>query len=126
MIPDGQGNFIKPTIFRNVPHDNPIWSEEIFGPVLATTTFRTDEEALRIANDTHYGLVGSVICGDQTRGNILCDGIEAGQIWLNTPQIVYPDSAWGGFKSSGIGRELGPWGLSGFQGVKHVTSPQNN
>ena len=126
VIPDGQGNFIKPTIFRNVPHDNPIWSEEIFGPVLATTTFRTDEEALRIANDTHYGLVGSVICGDQTRGNILCDGIEAGQIWLNTPQIVYPDSAWGGFKSSGIGRELGPWGLSGFQGVKHVTSPQNN
>ena len=126
VVADGPGNFIQPTIYRNVPFDNPIWLEEIFGPVLVTTTFRTDEEALRLANDTHYGLVGSVICRNPTRGNILCDGIEAGQIWLNTPQIVYPDSAWGGFKSSGIGRELGPWGLSGFQGVKHVTSPQNS
>ncbi|NVO57432.1 aldehyde dehydrogenase family protein [Rhodobacteraceae bacterium B1Z28] len=122
-LADGPGNFIAPTIYRNVPHDNRIWREEVFGPVLATTTFRSDEEAIRIANDTHYGLVGSVVCADPARGNALCDGIEAGQIWYNTPQIVYPDSAWGGFKASGIGRELGPWGLSGFQGVKHVTSP---
>lgn len=122
-LTEGPGNFIAPTLYRNVPHDNRIWREEIFGPVLATTTFRTDAEALRIANDTDYGLVGSVVCGDPDRGRALCDGIEAGQIWLNTPQIVYPDSAWGGFKASGIGRELGPWGLAGYQGVKHVTAP---
>lgn len=125
VVTEGPGNFVSPTIYRNVPYDNPIWREEIFGPVLATTTFRNDEEALRIANATRYGLVGSVICGDPARGSNLCDGIEAGHIWLNTPQIVYPDSAWGGFKASGIGRELGPWGLSGFQGVKHITSPTN-
>lgn len=117
------GNFVAPTIYRNVPTDNPVWREEIFGPVLATTTFRTDEEALQIANDTSYGLVGSVVGADPVRTKTLADGIEAGQIWCNTPQVVYPDSAWGGFKSSGIGRELGPWGLSGFQGVKHITSP---
>ncbi len=122
-LAEGPGNFIAPTIYRNVPSDNRIWREEVFGPVLATTTFASDEEALQIANDTHYGLVGSVVCGDPARGKTLCDGIEAGQIWYNTPQIVYPDSAWGGFKASGIGRELGPWGLSGFQGVKHVTAP---
>ncbi|MES0884584.1 aldehyde dehydrogenase family protein [Roseibium sp. SCP14] len=120
---DCAGNFIEPTIYRNVPHEHHIWREEVFGPVLATTTFRSDEEALRIANDTRYGLVGSVVCSDPDRGKALCDGIAAGQIWLNTPQIVYPESAWGGFKASGIGRELGPWGLSGFQGVKHVTAP---
>ena len=122
-LADGPGNLIAPTLYRNVPHDNRIWREEIFGPVLATTTFRTDAEALRLANDTDYGLVGSVVCADPDRGRALCDGIEAGQIWLNTPQIVYPDSAWGGFKASGIGRELGPWGLAGYQGVKHVTAP---
>lgn len=122
-LSDGPGNFIAPTLYRNVPQDNRIWREEIFGPVLATTTFRSDQEALRIANDTDYGLVGSVICADPDRGRALCDGIEAGHIWLNTPQIVYPDSAWGGFKASGIGRELGPWGLAGYQGVKHITVP---
>ena len=122
-LADGPGNFIAPTIYRNVPHENRIWREEIFGPVLSTTTFVTDEQALALANATEYGLVGSVVCGDPMRGRALCDGIEAGQIWLNTPQIVYPDSAWGGFKASGIGRELGPWGLAGYQGVKHVTAP---
>ena len=120
---DGCGHFIAPTIYRNVPHQHNIWQDEIFGPVLATTTFRNDAEALKIANDTPYGLVGSVVAGDPGRAKALCDGIEAGHIWLNTPQIVYPESSWGGFKASGIGRELGPWGLSAFQGVKHVTAP---
>ncbi|KUJ86266.1 aldehyde dehydrogenase [Ruegeria marisrubri] len=119
----GSGNFIQPTIYRNVPHDHAIWREEIFGPVLATTTFGTVEEAIAIANDTGYGLVGSVVSDDWDRGKAIADRIEAGQIWINTPQIVYPDSAWGGFKASGIGRELGPWGLSGYQGVKHILSP---
>ncbi|MFD1158795.1 aldehyde dehydrogenase family protein [Roseovarius aestuarii] len=115
------GNFVVPTIYRNVPHDNPVWIEEIFGPVLATTRFETDEEALALANATEYGLVGTVVSADEARAKTLANGIEAGQIWINTPQVVYPDSAWGGFKCSGIGRELGPWGLAGYQGVKHIT-----
>lgn len=117
------GQFIAPTIFRDVPRDHPIWRQEIFGPVLATTTVASDDEALAVANDTGYGLVGSVVSGDWTRAKTIADRIEAGQVWINTPQVVYPDSAWGGFKSSGIGRELGPWGLSGYQGVKHILSP---
>lgn len=122
-VDESEGNFLKPTIYRNVPHKNRLWDEEVFGPILATTTFNTDKEALSIANDTHYGLVGSIVCADPERANALCNGIVAGHIWLNTPQIVYPDSAWGGFKSSGIGRELGPSGLRAYQGLKHVTSP---
>ncbi len=62
------GNFLQPTIYRNVPRDHLIWKEEVFGPVLATTTFKTDKEAVQLANDTHYGLVGSVMCGDPARG----------------------------------------------------------
>lgn len=119
---DRDGHFVKPTIFRDVPQDHTIWRDEIFGPVLATTTVSSDEEAIAVANDTHYGLVGSVVSGDWTRAKAIADRIEAGQIWINTPQVVYPDSAWGGFKQSGIGRELGPWGLSGYLGVKHILS----
>lgn len=119
---DRPGNFVKPTIFRDVPRDSMLWRDEIFGPVLATTTVSSDEEALAVANDTRYGLVGSVVSGDWDRAKRIADRIEAGQIWINTPQIVYPDSAWGGFKQSGIGRELGPWGLAGYLGVKHILS----
>lgn len=117
---DRLGHFVNPTIFRNVQRDHTIWRDEIFGPVLATTTVSSDEEAIAVANDTHYGLVGSVISGDWSRAKAIANRIEAGQIWINTPQVVYPDSAWGGFKQSGIGRELGPWGLSGYLGVKHI------
>ena len=119
---DRDGHFVQPTIFRDVPHDHMIWRDEIFGPVLAATTVSSDEEAIAAANDTHYGLVGSVVSGDWDRAKRIANRIEAGQIWVNTPQVVYPDSAWGGFKQSGIGRELGPWGLSGYLGVKHILS----
>lgn len=123
VIERGAGQFVEPTIFRDVPHDHAIWREEIFGPVLATTAVGSDEEAIAAANDSRFGLVGSVVSGDWMRGKAIADRIEAGQVWINTPQIVYPDSAWGGFKASGIGRELGPWGLAGYQGIKHILSP---
>lgn len=120
---DRPGYFVPPTIYRDVPLDHAIWTDEVFGPVLATTTFDTDEEALSKANASEYALAASVVSGDPLRGKALANRVPAGQIWLNTPQIVYPDSAWGGFKASGIGRELGPWGLNSFRGVKHITSP---
>ena len=123
LVPDGPGFFVPPAIYRNVPRDHPLWNEEIFGPVLAAASFETDEEALAMANDTEFGLVGTVVCGDPERAKHLADRIEAGHVWINTPQIVYPDSAWGGFKQSGIGRELGPWGLAAYQGIKHITLP---
>ncbi len=119
---DGCGYFVAPTIYRDVDPASPIWSEEIFGPVLATRRFDSDAEAIALANDSEFGLAASIVSGDPGRANRLARRIEAGHIWINTPQIVYPQSAWGGFKSSGIGRELGPWGLASYQGVKHVTS----
>ncbi|KQV34970.1 MULTISPECIES: aldehyde dehydrogenase family protein [unclassified Rhizobium] len=119
---DGPGYFVAPTIYRDVDVASPIWTQEIFGPVLATRRFRNDDEAIALANASDFGLAGSVVAGDPARAERLADGMDAGHIWINTPQIVYPQSAWGGFKSSGIGRELGPWGLASYQGVKHITS----
>lgn len=120
---DQEGFFVPPTIYREVPAENTIWTHEIFGPVLATTTFGSDEEAVQKANASDYALAASVVSGDAQRAKSIINQISAGQIWYNTPQIVYPGSAWGGFKASGVGRELGPWGLASFLGVKHVTSP---
>ncbi len=119
---DGPGYFAAPTIYRDVDVSSPIWTEEIFGPVLASRRFRNDDEAIALANASEFGLAGSVVAGDPARADRLAARMEAGHIWINTPQIVYPQSAWGGFKSSGIGRELGPWGLASYQGVKHITA----
>ncbi len=117
------GFFIAPTIYDNVPADNAVWRDEIFGPVLAVRRFTTEDEAIALANDTAYGLAASVIGGDTAAAERLARRIEAGHIWVNTPQVPYVQSAWGGFKASGIGRELGPWGLDAFLGVKHITVP---
>lgn len=117
------GFFVAPTIYDEVPVDNPVWRAEIFGPVLAVRRFRTEAEALALANDTDYGLAASVVGGDVAAAEALAARIEAGHIWVNTPQVPYVQSAWGGFKASGIGRELGPWGMDAFLGVKHITVP---
>lgn len=119
---DGAGYFVAPTIYRQTDTASRIWTEEVFGPVLATRSFASDDEAIALANASNYGLAGSVVAGDEERGQRIAERLEAGHIWVNTPQIVYAESAWGGFKASGIGRELGPWGLASFQGVKHITS----
>jgi betaine-aldehyde dehydrogenase len=118
---DRQGFFVQPTIYADVPADNRIWREEIFGPVLATCRVRSEAEAIAAANDTDYGLVATVVSGDPDRAGRVAERIEAGHIWINSIQVIPPQTAWGGFKASGIGRELGPWGLSSYQGVKHIT-----
>ena len=110
-----------PTIYAEVPTDNVVWREEIFGPVLAVRTFDSEAEAIELANDSAYGLVGTVISADLTRAERMAASIEAGHIWINSPQVIFPQTAWGGFKASGIGRELGPWGLNAYLGVKHIT-----
>ena len=83
-------------------------------------------KALALANDTEFGLAASVIGADIAAAERVAREIEAGHIWVNTPQVPYVQSAWGGFKSSGIGRELGPWGMDAFLGVKHITTPAAN
>ncbi|MGE4064436.1 MAG: aldehyde dehydrogenase family protein [Rhodospirillaceae bacterium] len=118
-----EGFFVAPTIYDDVPVDNPVWREEIFGPVLAVRRFDTEAEAIALANDTEYGLAATVVGSDMGAAERLAQSIEAGHIWVNTPQVPYVQSAWGGFKASGIGRELGPWGMDAFLGVKHITTP---
>lgn len=115
------GYFVAPTIYRNAPDDHPVWRDEIFGPVLALRSFESVEDAVRIANDTEFGLAATVVGSDLDRANAVAGRIDAGHVWINSPQIIFPNTAWGGFKASGIGRELGPWGLASYRAVKHVT-----
>ncbi|AOF94392.1 aldehyde dehydrogenase family protein [Sinorhizobium sp. RAC02] len=116
------GWFIEPTIFGDVPTTSALWREEIFGPVLCIRTFETEEEAVALANDCDFGLVATVVSGDDAQANRVANAIEAGHVWINSPQAIFVQTSWGGFKASGIGRELGPWGLSSYLEVKHVTS----
>jgi betaine-aldehyde dehydrogenase len=115
------GFFVQPMVYVDVPTSNSVWREEIFGPVLAVRSFRTDAEAIELANDSEYGLVATVVSSDPARAEAVAARIDAGHIWINSLQVIAPNTAWGGFKASGIGRELGPWGLSAYLGVKHLT-----
>jgi betaine-aldehyde dehydrogenase len=117
----GDGFFVQPSVYADVPVSSFLWREEIFGPVLAVRTFRSEAEAIELANDSDYGLVATVVTGDPARAESVAARIDAGHVWINSLQVIFPNTAWGGFKASGIGRELGPWGLSSFLGVKHLT-----
>jgi betaine-aldehyde dehydrogenase len=118
------GWFIEPTIFVDVPVDSALWREEIFGPVLCVRTFDTEDEAIALANDSDFGLVATVIASDEAQAARVADALEAGHIWINSPQVIFVETSWGGFKASGNGRELGPWGMSAYLEVKHVTTRQ--
>jgi betaine-aldehyde dehydrogenase len=120
-IGTGEGFFAQPSVYADVPTASFLWREEIFGPVLAVRTFRTEAEAIEMANDSDYGLVATVVSGDPERAARVAARIDAGHVWINSLQVIFPNTAWGGFKASGIGRELGPWGLSAYYGVKHLT-----
>jgi betaine-aldehyde dehydrogenase len=117
------GYFVEPTIFVDVPSSSALWREEIFGPVLCVRTFATEQEALDLANDTEFGLAATIVTIDTERARRVARALQAGHIWINGPQAVFPETSWGGFKRSGLGRELGPWGLQAFLEVKHVTQP---
>ncbi len=117
-----RGWFVAPTIFTDVPVESALWREEIFGPVLCTRTFATEAEAIALANDSDFGLVATVVTGDAARAERVADALEAGHVWINSPQTIFVETSWGGFKASGIGRELGPWGLDAYLEVKHKTT----
>ncbi|RUR33883.1 aldehyde dehydrogenase family protein [Vreelandella andesensis] len=118
-----QGYFLAPTLYRDVPLESRLWQEEIFGPVLCARSVASEEEAIKLANDSPYGLAATVISGDPARAKRIGRQLKAGSIWYNSEQLVLPETAWGGFKRSGIGRELGPWGLSAYLEVKHIVGP---
>jgi len=116
-----EGWFIEPAIFDEPAEDALIWREEIFGPVLCVKRFKTEAEALRLANDSRFGLAGAVMSGDPQRAARVADGLRAGIVWINCSQPTFTQAPWGGMKHSGIGRELGVWGLENYLEVKQVT-----
>ncbi|WP_175650945.1 aldehyde dehydrogenase family protein [Pseudomonas sp. Marseille-P9899] len=118
---DRAGWFVSPTLYADVPADSRLWTEEIFGPVLCSQRFSTEAEAITLANDSRFGLVATVVSADLQRAERVADALEVGHVWINSIQAVFVETSWGGTKGSGIGRELGPWGLSAYQSVKHVT-----
>lgn len=115
-----RGFFVRPTIFTEVPLDSALWREEIFGPVLCVRSFASEAEAIALANDSEFGLVASVVGADVQNAERVANALQAGLVWINAPQVIFPQTAWGGYKQSSIGRELGPWGLQAFQEIKHV------
>ena len=115
-----RGYFLQPTVFTDVPLDSALWCEEIFGPVLCVRSFSSETEAIALANDSQFGLVASVVTRDVETADRVANALQAGLVWLNAPQVIFPQAAWGGYKQSSIGRELGPWGLAAFQEIKHV------
>ncbi|MER9627741.1 aldehyde dehydrogenase family protein [Mesorhizobium sp. M0296] len=104
---NGKGLFIEPTIFADAPNDLRISREEIFGPVLPVIPFDSEEDAIRIANDTSYGLASGIQTSDLGRALRLADRIKAGTVWLNCWHKYHPNAPFGGFKMSGYGREQG-------------------
>ncbi|MCO5592683.1 hypothetical protein L7F22_046686 [Adiantum nelumboides] len=117
-----RGYYIAPTVFGNVNPSMEVWKEEVFGPVLAVATFKTEEEAIELANDTSYGLAGAVMSKDEERCRRVSEALEAGIVWINCAQPTFCQAPWGGRKRSGFGRELGQWGLENYLHVKQVTT----
>jgi betaine-aldehyde dehydrogenase len=116
----GKGYYVEPTIFYGVDNNARISREEIFGPVASVIPFDDEAGAIRIANDTPYGLAAAVWTRDIYKAFRVVKAVRAGIIWVNHMQPTYVEAPWGGYKQSGFGRELGPWGLEEYLETKQV------
>ncbi len=115
-----KGFFVEPTIFDEVAPTMRIAREEIFGPVLTVTTFDSEADAIRIANDTEYGLAAGIWTRNVQRAARVAQEIRAGIVWVNTYHPTFNELPWGGYKQSGIGRELGLYGIEEYLETKQV------
>lgn len=122
--PEGfdKGYYVEPTIFTDMEEDSWIWQEEIFGPVVCVKSFETEEEAIRMANNSRFGLAAAVMSKDIPRCKRVAKAFRAGIVWINCSQPTFCEAPWGGYKQSGIGRELGKWGLNNYMETKQITS----
>jgi acyl-CoA reductase-like NAD-dependent aldehyde dehydrogenase len=120
--PEGleRGYFVRPTVFSEVDAEMTIGQEEIFGPVLVIQPYEGEEDAIRIANSTPYGLAGGVWSADTARAHRVAAALRHGTVWINDFGPYVPGAEWGGMKRSGNGRELGPTGLHEYQEQKHI------
>jgi acyl-CoA reductase-like NAD-dependent aldehyde dehydrogenase len=116
----GPGYFFEPTVLSGVGDDSRIVAEEQFGPAIPVLPYRDLPDAVRRANDTHFGLGASVWTSDPERGAALAPSIESGTVWVNTHQAAVPGQPFGGLKWSGVGVEGGPWGLEAFTDLQVV------
>jgi len=116
-----KGYFVEPTVFADVPEDSFIWNEEIFGPVVAIRPFDSEEEAIQSANNSRFGLGAAVMSKDTARCDRVARALRAGIVWINCSQPTFTEAPWGGYKQSGIGRELGEWGLNNYLEIKQIT-----
>jgi acyl-CoA reductase-like NAD-dependent aldehyde dehydrogenase len=122
-LPAGlQGAFVAPTLIKNITKDMRVWREEVFGPVFPVVTFKTEKEAVELANDTEYGLGSRVISDDTVRAERIASQINAGSVSLNCEARFAPCDPFGGYKLSGMGRERGVLGLRELCQVKVIQS----
>lgn len=116
-----EGFFIEPTVFSNVTDEMRIARDEIFGPVQSILKFKTLDEVIERANRTKFGLAAAVVTNDINKAMTFANAVEAGSVWVNTYDAVVPQTPFGGYKQSGIGRELGPDGLEPYLETKAVS-----
>lgn len=114
------GYFLSPTVFVDVHQSMRIVQEEIFGPVVVVQAFDDEQEAIALANGTPFGLAAGILSNDLERARRISRELQAGTVWINGYHTPYVEAPWGGFKQSGIGRELGPHGLAQYTEPKHV------
>lgn len=116
-----KGFYLQPTIFTDMTEESDIWQEEIFGPVVCVRAFDDEAEALAAANRSRFGLAAAVMSADLERAERVARKLRAGIVWINCSQPTFTEAPWGGYKQSGIGRELGEWGLNNYFETKQIT-----
>lgn len=115
------GYYLEPTILTDIDENSWVWNEEIFGPVVCIKPFQSESEAIRLANDSRFGLAAAVMSKDEDRCERVSRAFRAGIVWVNCSQPTFVEAPWGGYKQSGIGRELGQWGLNNYLETKQIT-----